>query len=553
MKLIRQRGLLLAVAILFVLAAGVAAAQDIPLKNWTPVPMAAGRTALLTDIGTGPILFVPVTPCRIIDTRGGAPFTGGPFAAAASRDYQFSSAVAPCNGLPAGARGFSINVAVTNTAGPGFLSIYPRAGQPSPLVASINYAAGQTIANAASVPTDASGFITILCGVSGTDVIVDVNGYYIGGAGTGMTPGKAVEIRGNTDPSIYGLLFSQNFSTRAADTNVAAVRGYIANSPNGTGVAGVQASGTGANFGVRGENSSTTNGAAGVYGQSSGATGVISGVLGSASSTTSGAAAVKGEVNGSFPVQFGGRIGVQGNDVSGGGFGVLGLSENRGVQGSRVNATGVFQNGGVLGYAGTSGVHSFQDITAGGLKPFVEPHPIDPARQVVFVAMEGPEAGTYFRGRGRFEGRTAVIVVPESFRLVTEEEGLTVQITPIGRAAAVGVVSMGLNQIVVESTRDVEFSYLVQGVRHHYGRFEAIQPNTYFVPASADARMEPWPEHIQKQLIDLGIYRPDGTVNMNTAEKMGWAQKWRDEEKARADAAREPLNEAKPGQGENGQ
>ena len=40
------------------------------------------------------------------------------------------------------------------------------------------------------------------------------------------------------------------------------------------------------------------------------------------------------------------------------------------------NPTGIVQAGGVLGFTGTSGVYSFHDITANGTKSFVEPHPI---------------------------------------------------------------------------------------------------------------------------------------------------------------------------------
>ena len=129
----------------------------------------------------------PITPCRILDTRGGpVPFTGGAFAAAESRDYDFRSVAASCPGLPARPdpvnglefQGYSVNVTVTGTAGPGFLSLYPRGSPPVPLTSRINYVAGQTIANGANVTVDAAGFLTIRCGVSGTHVIVDVNGYF---------------------------------------------------------------------------------------------------------------------------------------------------------------------------------------------------------------------------------------------------------------------------------------------------------------------------------------------------------------------------------------
>jgi hypothetical protein len=42
----------------------------------------------------------------------------------------------------------------------------------------LNYVAGQTIANATVVPLSPAGGITVIAGVSGTDLILDTNGYY---------------------------------------------------------------------------------------------------------------------------------------------------------------------------------------------------------------------------------------------------------------------------------------------------------------------------------------------------------------------------------------
>jgi hypothetical protein len=275
-------------------------------------------------------------------------------------------------------------------------------------------------------------------------------------------------------------------------------------------------------------------------------TGETHGVEGRTNSDSAGTAGVFGIAGGAaYPNSvFVDRVGVLGNTRSG--WGVLGkATTGRGVQGCLVNSTtgnSVSGSCGVLGYSSGIGVYSYGDVAAVGTKSFIEPHPADPSRQIVYVAMEGPEAGTYFRGRGRFEGKTAVIPVPENFRLVTEEEGLTVQVTPIGRATAVGVTSMDLNQIVVEATRDVEFSYFVQGVRRNYRGHEPVQRNTAFVPTGPGAKMEPYPAHIQQRLVDVGIYNEDGSVNLKTAERLGWAQKWREEERLRQEAQRQPVS-----------
>ncbi|MCE7959723.1 MAG: hypothetical protein DYH06_17560 [Acidobacteria bacterium ACB2] len=107
--------------------------------------------------------------------------------------------------------------------------------------------------------------------------------------------------------------------------------------------------------------------------------------------------------------------------------------------------------------------------------------------------------------------------------------------TPIGRATAVGVVRIGLDAIEVEASRDVEFSYLVQGVRRAYRDVQPFVENTFFRPASPQ---DPMPASLapdeRQRLVDNGTYNADGTVNLDTAERMGWARLWRE----RAEAAR---------------
>ena len=63
-----------------------------------------------------------------------------------------------------------------------------------------------------------------------------------------------------------------------------------------------------------------------------------------------------------------------------------------------------------------------------------------------YVALEGPESGTYFRGRGKIVRGVAEIAVPDSFRMVTDAEGLSIQVTPIGEMATVAVWRIGLDE-----------------------------------------------------------------------------------------------------------
>jgi hypothetical protein len=135
----------------------------------------------LAAVPTPPIAFVAIPPCRLADTRGNG-FTGafGPPSMITGTPRVFP--VAGFCGIPNSAQAVSANIAVTNTSGLGFISVWPEgAVQPVPLVASLNYSAGQTVANAVIAPLGTNGGITVYPKV-GLDLIIDVNGYFDTGA-----------------------------------------------------------------------------------------------------------------------------------------------------------------------------------------------------------------------------------------------------------------------------------------------------------------------------------------------------------------------------------
>jgi hypothetical protein len=149
--------------------------------------LAVGSTASATDV-TGPLTFVGIVPCRIIETRNGFGFSGsnGPPAlvAGATRTFQITGTVtgvpAQC-GVPSTALAVSVNFTVTNFDGAGDIRVFPS-GLSAPLASVLNYRL-ENIANATTVPLGPSGGgergITVQADVSGTDFIADVNGYYV--------------------------------------------------------------------------------------------------------------------------------------------------------------------------------------------------------------------------------------------------------------------------------------------------------------------------------------------------------------------------------------
>ena len=151
--------------------------------TWSPVRSEEGLTTMAAV--TSPFPFIGLTPCRIADTRQASfPAGYGPPALTGGAPRNFTL-TGQC-GIPASAAAVSLNVTVTNTQGPGFILIYPQGGA-QPNVSTLNYVAGQTIANAAVVPLGTGGGVTVIAGVSGTDLILDTNGYYAGGVGTDNT------------------------------------------------------------------------------------------------------------------------------------------------------------------------------------------------------------------------------------------------------------------------------------------------------------------------------------------------------------------------------
>ena len=94
--------------------------------------------------------------------------------------------------------------------------------------------------------------------------------------------------------------------------------------------------------------------------------------------------------------------------------------------------------------------------------------------------------------------------------------------------ATVGVLKADLNEIVVQSSRNLEFYYMVNGIRRtHRHLTSPIGEGMEYMPRSADATMPLYLTEGQKQLlIQNGTYNADGTVNMETARRLGWDKVW---------------------------
>jgi hypothetical protein len=122
------------------------------------------RASTTTDPVTG---FLPTAPTRLLDTRNGS----GPLAPGAQ--------IRLCVPGPAGIIAAALNLTVTGSSAPGYLTAYPD-GSSRPATSNVNWSAGQTIANMTQTATGADGCVELYNGGGEpVSVIADLAGYQL--------------------------------------------------------------------------------------------------------------------------------------------------------------------------------------------------------------------------------------------------------------------------------------------------------------------------------------------------------------------------------------
>jgi hypothetical protein len=140
----------------------------------TPQTVALNGSISVVVISSTGLRFVPITPCRVADTRNPTgPFGGPILRAGVAREFVLPNSTC---GIPTTAQAYSLNFTIVPPSWLGFLSVWPS-GQPQP-VASLLNSDGRVKANAAIVPAGTGGGI-IVYGSQNTHVIIDINGYFV--------------------------------------------------------------------------------------------------------------------------------------------------------------------------------------------------------------------------------------------------------------------------------------------------------------------------------------------------------------------------------------
>ncbi|MCP3753847.1 PKD domain-containing protein [Streptomyces sp. TBY4] len=180
--------------------------------------------------------YTATNPSRIVDTRDGLGTRKGQVAGYAT----FSTPVRGYAGVPADATAVALNVTVTNPKDAGHLTVYP--GGQVPTASNLNFSGGQTVANAVIVPIGSDGRIRVRNGSwKGTDVIVDVVGYYSPGSQAAYVPFQPIRWLDTRDTASWkhgplpsGFYIYSKLSTMYPGTKAFAMNTTVTN-PKGVG------------------------------------------------------------------------------------------------------------------------------------------------------------------------------------------------------------------------------------------------------------------------------------------------------------------------------
>jgi hypothetical protein len=189
----------------------------VPLKNWPaplywqPAPSESEAAAQNADAAAsaltvrplaatpvGSLVFVAMTPCRVVDTRAsqGFPSPFGPPTLTVGTTLSYPLQSSTLCVIPSTAQAYSFNVTlVPNPTGNpvGYLKIFPTAAPPNtpPNAVTIDDVQGSIINNAAVVPAGITNGSVSVIASGNTDLVLDINGYYAPSTGVTLALGSA--------------------------------------------------------------------------------------------------------------------------------------------------------------------------------------------------------------------------------------------------------------------------------------------------------------------------------------------------------------------------
>ncbi len=208
-----------------------------------PVSRSQMAAAKLGD-ATVDLVYTPITPCRILDTR----VAGGAIAGNFSRDFNavvgsggnFSSqggSASDCGAVAAGQAAVVINVTAVTPTAAGYATVYPF-GAARPLAASVNYIAGDIVNNTVvtKLPSPLTTKDFTIYTFATSDYVADIVGYYAPPQATALdcatVAGTPTNVNAGAYASLPTLFCAANYTPVAlsisAGENVVVADSYTA-------------------------------------------------------------------------------------------------------------------------------------------------------------------------------------------------------------------------------------------------------------------------------------------------------------------------------------
>jgi hypothetical protein len=146
------------------------------------VSLGAGGIGLTHAINTnGGNAFVPISPCRLVDTRAASAVGArtSPLGPNETFTQQVTGNVGQCAGIPADATAVALNVTAVDGTAASYLTLFPSEVASPPNASNLNWVPGAPpTPNKVDVKLGPTGAIKIYNNVGSVNVLADVVGYY---------------------------------------------------------------------------------------------------------------------------------------------------------------------------------------------------------------------------------------------------------------------------------------------------------------------------------------------------------------------------------------
>jgi hypothetical protein len=178
------------------------------------------------DNPAGSLVYYPVTPCRLVDTRNDWGALGKPFLAA-QQERHFPVSTSSC-AVPTTAQAYALNFTAIPKKRLTWLSAWPT-GQTQPPSSTLNAPTGMVTANAAITQAGTNGDISLYAS-DDTDLVIDINGYFAP-SGTGglslytLSPCRSYDTRTQGNQGAFQGV--QAFALNQSSCNVPAAASVV--------------------------------------------------------------------------------------------------------------------------------------------------------------------------------------------------------------------------------------------------------------------------------------------------------------------------------------